>query len=263
MSPAQSFGVTIMEEFAATHLVVERDQWLEASRALLRDEKAWTRERDRLAAVRRALPWVRLDEDYEFEGEEGNVRLLDLFAERSQLIVYHFMFAPSWDAGCPGCSLLCDQLNPALIHLEQKDVRWVAVSRAPIGKLLAYRARMGWSFPWVSSSPGNFNYDFHVSFPNGNDRCNGVFYNFERQPDPGTEELPGISVFIRDGSGAIYHTYSSYGRGGEIFDTVCSWLDLLPKGRQEGADAEGADWVRRRDEYGDSSVGACCDKAER
>jgi predicted dithiol-disulfide oxidoreductase (DUF899 family) len=244
------------------HAVVSRSEWLEASRALVAEEKAWTRERDRLSEKRRALPWVRVDEGYVFEDVDGPVLLADLFDGRSQLIVYHFMFAPDWDEGCVGCSLLCDQVDGARQHFEHKDVSWVAVSRAPIDKIAAYRRRMGWTFRWVSSAGSDFNFDFNVSFPE-EARKDGVFYNFEPQPDPGVDELPGVSVFTKDETGAIYHSYSNYGRGGEVFLPVYSWLDIVPKGRDETEGSNLGDWVRRHDRYPDDGRAPAGDGDER
>jgi predicted dithiol-disulfide oxidoreductase (DUF899 family) len=227
--------------------VVSQDQWIAARRALLAEEKALTAARDALAAKRRALPWTRVTKDYVFEGADGPVSLSDLFDGRSQLVVYHFMFGPEWAEGCPGCSLLCDHVDGARQHFEHNDLSFVAVSRAPIGKLAAYRERMGWTFNWVSSVGNDFNFDYRVSFPAGS-REDGVIYNFEKMPDPGIDELPGASVFFKDADGAIYHTYSSYGRGGEGFLGVYAWLDIAPKGRNE-ASGDMGDWMRRHDQY--------------
>ncbi|TCM16124.1 putative dithiol-disulfide oxidoreductase (DUF899 family) [Novosphingobium sp. PhB165] len=232
------------------HEIVSQAEWIEASRALLAEEKAWTHERDRLAAKRRALPWVRIEKDYVFEGPAGPVSLADLFDGRSQLIVYHFMFAPEWEEGCAGCSFLSDQIDGPRQHFEHNDVSWVAVSRAPIGKLEAYRQRMGWQFTWVSSGGNDFNHDFHVSFAD-EERRNGVFYNFQQQPDPEISDLPGASVFFRDEDGAIYHTYSSYARGNETVVAAYGWLDMVPKGRNERDGGNLGDWVRRHDSYPD------------
>jgi predicted dithiol-disulfide oxidoreductase (DUF899 family) len=216
------------------------------------EEKAWTRERDRLSQKRRALPWVKVEKNYVFKGVEGPVTLGDLFDGRSQLVVYHFMFGPEWEEGCSGCSLLCDQVDGARQHFEHNDVSFAAVSRGPIAKLQAYRERIGWKFRWVSSAASDFdfNVDYHVSFPNGT-RERGVFYNFEQRSDPEIDELPGVSVFHNDDDGAIYHTYSSYGRGGEMFLPVYSWLDIVPKGRNEIRKGNLMDWVRRHDRYAD------------
>jgi predicted dithiol-disulfide oxidoreductase (DUF899 family) len=230
------------------HEVVSEEQWIEARRALLGEEKALTRERDRLSAKRRALPWVKIKKNYTFQGTEGPATLADLFDGRNQLIVYHFMFGPDWQEGCPGCSLLSDQVDGARQHFEHNDVSFVAVARAPIEKLEAYRQRMGWKFRWVSSSANDFNIDYHVSFPKGT-REGGVIYNFIERADPEIDELPGVSVFLKDEDGTIYHTYSTYGRGGEMFLPVYGWLDIVPKGRNETKNGNLTDWVRRHDRY--------------
>ena len=242
-----------------THEVVAKEQWIAARRALLVEEKAWTRERDRLAAKRRALPWVTVDKQYIFESPSGPVTLADLFGGRSQLVVYHFMFGPEWEEGCVGCSLLADQVDGARQHFEHNDVSFVAVSRAPIAKLEAYRRRMGWTFRWVSSADSDFNFDFNVSFPAGS-REAGVFYNFERRPDPEVDELPGASVFFRDERGPTYHTYSSYGRGDETILGVYGWLDMVPKGRNETKNGNLTDWVKRHDQYATSAAAPCHDR---
>jgi predicted dithiol-disulfide oxidoreductase (DUF899 family) len=243
-----------------THQVVAREQWMTARRALLADEKAWARERDRLAARLCALPWVRVDNQYVFDSTAGPVTLAELFDGRSQLIVYHFMFGPDWEQGCVGCSLLCDHVDGPRQHFEHHDVSFVAVSRAPIEKLDAYRRRMGWTFRWVSSANNDFNFDYDVSFPDGT-RADGVFYNFEQRPDPEVDELPGHSVFFRDDDGIIYHTYSSYGRGGEPFLGVYAFLDILPNGRNETKNGNLGDWVCRHDEYPTSaSAASCCEQ---
>jgi predicted dithiol-disulfide oxidoreductase (DUF899 family) len=230
------------------HEVVPREQWLEARRSLLAEEKAWTRERDRLAKRRLELPWVKVEKNYLFAGPDGPVTLAALFDGRSQLMVYHFMFGPGWEEGCPGCSLLADHIDGARQHFEQHDVSFVAVSRGPLEKLMRYRTRMGWKFRWVSSAASDFNFDYHVSFPQ-EERGNGVFYNFERQPDPEVDELPGVSAFFKDDDGAIYHTYSTYARGGEMFLTVYGWLDAAPKGRNEPKQGSLGEWVKRHDRY--------------
>jgi predicted dithiol-disulfide oxidoreductase (DUF899 family) len=239
-----------LEILMTQHEVVSEDQWMDARRALLVEEKAFTHERDRLSRMRRALPWVRVEREYVFRGAEGRVTLRGLFDGRSQLIVYHFMFGPDWQEGCPGCSLLCDQVDGARQHFEHNDVSFVAVSRGPIEKLDAYRRRMGWKFRWVSAAEGAFNFDYHVSFPQGR-REGGVFYNFGAQPDPEIDELSGVSVFHEDDDGTIYHTYSTYGRGGEMFLPVYGWLDIVPKGRNETKRGNLTDWARRHDRYPD------------
>jgi predicted dithiol-disulfide oxidoreductase (DUF899 family) len=232
------------------HEVVSEEQWIEARCALLAEEKAFTRERDRLSEKRRALPWVKLQKNYVFEESSGSISLAELFDGRSQLIVYHFMFGPDSQEGCPGCSLLSDHVDGARQHFEHNDVSFVAVSRGPIDKLMIYRRRMGWNFRWVSSAGNDFNFDFHVSFPKGT-RERGVFYNFSELPDPEMDELPGVSVFCKEDDGTIYHTYSSYGRGGEMFLTVYGWLDIVPKGRNETKRGNLGDWVKRHDRYED------------
>ncbi len=218
------------------HDVVSQEQWIEARRALLAEEKAWTRERDRLAKKRRALPWVKVEKTYVFEGADGRVTLADLFDGRSQLVVYHFMFGPEWEEGCPGCSLLSDQVDGARQHFEHNDVSFVAVSRAPIEKLQAYRKRMGWKFRWVSSAASDFNFDYHVSFPEGT-RERGVFYNFEQQPDPEVDELPGVSVFLMRLYQLVWNTSSSSSSSSLVsltlfpysfLSTVTSRVGILP-----------------------------------
>jgi predicted dithiol-disulfide oxidoreductase (DUF899 family) len=230
------------------HTIVSRATWLEASRALVAEEKAWTEARDRLAAKRRALPWVKIEKAYTFDGADGKLSLAQLFDGRSQLVVYHFMFAPDWEEGCTGCSLLADQVDGPRLHFEHNDVSFAAVARAPLAKLEAYRKRMGWNFRFVSSADSDFNFDFHVSFPKD---ARERFYNFETRTDITMDDLPGLSVFHQDADGAIYHTYSCYGRGGEMFLPVYSWLDIVPRGRNENQAGNLMDWVKRHDRYPD------------
>lgn len=229
------------------HKIVSLAEWIEARRVLLADEKVLTRLRDRLAEQRRALPWVRVEKDYLFDSVDGPVTLAELFDGRSQLAVYHFMFGPDWQEGCPGCSFLCDQVDGARQHFEHADLSFVAVSRGRLEQLQAYRKRMGWTFRWVSSASTDFNVDFRASFPDGT-RDNGVFYNFEQQDDPGVDELSGVSVFFQDSDGAIYLTYASFARGGEMFLPAYAWLDITPKGRNEG-EGDMQAWMRRHDRY--------------
>lgn len=232
------------------HPVVTRREWLGARRQLLLHEKAFTHQRDELSAARRALPWVKVEEDYRFEGANGGLGLAELFDGRSQLLVYHFMFAEGWAEGCPGCSFLADHFDGANLHLAHHDVSLVAVSRAPYAEFQAFRRRMGWRFPWVSSHGNSFNRDFGVT-----PAADGAEYNYE--PYTGSEtELPGLSVFYRDEAGAIFHTYSSYARGLDILVGTYNFLDLMPKGRNE----EGTmDWVRHHDRYeGDAPKHDCC-----
>jgi predicted dithiol-disulfide oxidoreductase (DUF899 family) len=232
-----------------TPQVVSRSEWLSARRQLLLHEKALTHQRDELSKARRALPWVRVEQDYRFEGPEGRLNLGDLFAGRSQLLVYHFMFGEGWEEGCPGCSFLADHFDGANLHLAHHDVSLVAVSRAPYAQFQAFRQRMGWKFPWVSSHASSFNQDFGVG-GKGSDQ-----YNYE--PYAGEEtELPGLSVFYRDADGTLFHTYSSFARGLDILVGTYNFLDLMPKGRNE----EGTmDWVRHHDRYeGAAQPPHCC-----
>jgi predicted dithiol-disulfide oxidoreductase (DUF899 family) len=233
-----------------SHAVVSREEWLRARVALLALEKAHTRQRDELSRKRRELPWVEIEKTYRFEGPHGTETLADLFRGRSQLIVYHFMFGPEWEEGCPSCSLLCDHIDGTLVHLDHRDVTLTAVSRAPFAKIEAFKKRMGWRFPWVSSHGSDFNFDFHVSATVEQIRAGQVHYNYQTS-DFGMDELPGISVFYKSAGGRIYHTYSAYARGGEPPMGVYAWLDLVPKGRDEEGLAFTMAWVRHHDRYGD------------
>jgi predicted dithiol-disulfide oxidoreductase (DUF899 family) len=231
--------------------VVSREDWLAARKALLVKEKAATRARDALAAERRALPMVRIDKEYVFEGPDGKATLLDLFDGRRQLIVYHFMFGPDWDEGCPSCSMLVDSLGH-LAHLHARDTTLVAVSRAPLAMIEPFRARMGWTVPWFSSFGSDFNYDFHVT---QDESVAPVEYNYRDKAEleragqtwATQGELPGLSVFLRDGD-AVHHAYSNYGRGGDHLIAPYNWLDLTPLGRQEGPGFP-MEWVRHHDKY--------------
>ncbi|HEY4044724.1 MAG TPA: DUF899 family protein [Rhodopila sp.] len=234
------------------HPVLPRDEWLGARRALLAREKAATRLRDSINADRLALPWVRVEKTYTFETSDGRKTLGDLFAGRSQLIVYHFMLGPDWTAGCTGCSFLADHLDGALPHLEHHDVTLVAVSRAPLGKIDAYKARMGWRFPWVSSFGSDFNFDYDVSFTKDELARPTFFYNFtETNSARANDELPGLSAFLKDADGTVYHTYSSYARGPEELIGTLMILDRAPKGRNE---TQTMNFVRRHDEYEDGET---------
>lgn len=225
--------------------VVSRDEWTKARKELLAREKAHTREGDAVAAARRALPWVRIDKTYGFETERGRETLADLFGGRSQLITYHFMFGPGWEAGCPGCSFLVDHIDGANRHLGHHDVTLLAVSRAPLAEILPYKRRMGWAFDWVSSHGSDFNADFQVSPSEAEQAAGRRTYNYETLDRVGDEE-PGLSVFCKDDDGTVYHTYSTYARGGDILIGAHNFLDLTPKGRNETTTM---DWVRRHDEY--------------
>ena len=229
--------------------VVSRDEWLAARKQFLEREKEVTQQIDQLSAERRDLPWVKVEKDYFFDTPNGRKSLSDLFDGRSQLIVYHFMFSPDWNEGCVGCSFFSDHVDGPNQHLQHHDVTFVAVSRAPLAKLEAYKKRMGWHFPWVSSSESDFNYDFHVSFTKDEIARGTAFYNFEMSKIS-TEDLHGTSVFIKDDTGAIFHTYSAYARGDERGLGAYMFLDLTPRGRQEnGPNFNLTDWVRRHDKY--------------
>jgi len=227
--------------------VVSRNEWLTARKRLLHKEKEFTLRRDALAAERRELPCVKIEKDYAFIGPEGRVSLRDLFAGRRQLIVYHFMFDPRWDEGCKSCSLLADTFEGGSRHLPARDVSFVAVSRAPLAKIEAFKKRMGWSFRWVSSSETDFNYDFNVSFKPEDQERGAVEYNYVNQPFP-DREAPGVSVFLRDGD-AVLHTYSTYGRGLDLLISTYNYLDLTPLGRNEKDLPHTMSWVRHHDRY--------------
>jgi predicted dithiol-disulfide oxidoreductase (DUF899 family) len=260
-----------------THPVVTRSEWLDARVALLEEEKELTRRGDELARRRQAMPWVRVDKSYRFETDEGAATLADLFGGRSQLIVYHFMFGPDYKAGCPSCSSIADGFNGIVAHLENHDVAFTAVSRAPLAKLQAYKRRLGWTFPWASSDDSDFNPDFNVWFSEEQQREGSIEYNYRREepaPEPlagkdvrewqtregegpvaqmaamaGTDvatytrDRPGISTFVME-DGVVYHTYSAYSRGVDGLWNVYQWLDRAPKGRNETGV-----WMRRHDEY--------------
>ena len=231
------------------HKIASREEWLEARKALLVHEKEETRLRDRNAAERLALPWVKVDKAYGFDTPGGRKSLAELFDGRSQLVVYHFMLPPEWEAGCPGCSFLADHLDGTLPHLNHHDVTLTAVSRAPLDRIEAYKTRMGWRFPWVSSFGGDFNYDYGVSFTPEIVASGTATYNFEPvKGQPG--ELPGLSSFYKDEAGQVFHTYSSYGRGGEDMIGTYMILDRAPLGRNE---TSMVDWMRRHDEYDDDA----------
>jgi predicted dithiol-disulfide oxidoreductase (DUF899 family) len=252
------------------HATGTREEWLAARLELLDAEKELTRRSDEVARRRQALPWVRIDKEYRFDTEEGSASLADLFGGRSQLLVYHFMFGPDYKAGCPSCSAIADGFNGSVIHLANHDVTLMAVSRAPLAKLLAYRQRMGWTFPWASSAGSDFNTDFSVGFSQEQQRTGGIEYNYRQepgwQPKPGeggaaaviaattgtdvatyTRERPGMSAFVLE-DGVVYHTYSTYSRGVDGIWGMYQWLDRAPRGRNETEV-----WWRRRDEYVASS----------
>lgn len=228
--------------------VADRDAWLEARRQLLEKEKAYTRQGDEIAKLRRSLPRLRVENDYMFDGPNGQVSLNDLFGDHKQLIVQHFMFGPDWDAGCPSCSFWADGYDPLVVHLNQRGTSLAVVSRGPIERIEAYRKRMGWNFTWVSSLNNSFNFDFAVSATDADVERGKMTYNYV-EVDSNMTELPGASCFERDSDGTIYHTYSTYGRGLEAFNAAYSLLDLTPAGRSEDGLPFPMAWVRRKDEY--------------
>ena len=240
------------------HKLVSHDEWVAARKKHLAKEKEFTHLRDQLSRERRELPWELVDKDYTFEGEHGKVSLHDMFDGRGQLVVYHAMFNPdtagphtTWtaDAACFACSWWMDNFNGITVHLNHRDITMVAVSLAPLEKLAAYKKRMTWTFPWYSSVGSDFNFDYHVSFTPDELRAGKVEYNY--RPIPWSmSEAPGISVFLKDGDGKIYHTYSTYARGLDMLNVAYHYMDLVPKGRDEGPD-QLAGWLRRRDEYSD------------
>jgi predicted dithiol-disulfide oxidoreductase (DUF899 family) len=227
--------------------VVSRDAWLAARKALLAREKAFSRQRDELARERRALPRVKIEKDYVFDTRQGKASLAQLFGAKSQLIVYHFMLGPGWEAGCKSCSYLADHFEGSLPHLAARDVAFVAVSRAPLAEIEAFRKRMGWHFPWVSSHGNDFNFDFHVSF-HKEDMGKQVEYNYALGKAT-MDELPGASAFYKDAQGAVFHTYSTYARGLDTMIGAYNWLDIAPKGRDEDALEFTMAWVRHHDKY--------------
>ena len=228
---------------------VSHDAWIKARKQLLVKEKEFTRLRDKLSGQRRKLPWEKVSKEYVFDGPQGKQTLAELFDGRSQLVVYHFMFHPDWDAGCPHCSRWADNFNGVIVHLNQRDVTMIAVSRAPYAKLAAYRERMGWSFKWMSSFGTDFNFDYRVSFTGDEMARKQAFYNFKMQ-DPEVGEREGVSVFFKDRKGGVFHTYSTFARGIDMLNVDYHYLDLVPKGRDEDDRGQGG-WLRRRDEYSD------------
>ena len=237
------------------HRIASRDEWLKARKAHLKNEKALTRMRDLVAAERRTLPWVKVEKEYVFDTADGKQTLADLFGRNSQLIVHHFMWRHDLDMGCASCSLEADHAEGALVHLENHDVSYVRVSRAPLAKLLAYKKRLGWKAKWISSWGSDFNFDYHVSFTE--DQLAGkIDYNFTLiDGSQGFNELPGLSVFAKNEAGEVFHTYSSYARGNEEVIGAFIYLDITPKGRNE---KEIMDWVKRNDEYGAAEAQSCC-----
>jgi predicted dithiol-disulfide oxidoreductase (DUF899 family) len=247
------------------HPVVPRDEWIAARKKLLAREKELTHLHDQIARERRALPWVRIEKNYVFDTPEGRRTLAELFEGRRQLLVQHFMLAPGWEQGCKSCSYMADHTDGMNVHLAQRDVTFVAISRAPLAEIERFRRRMGWRFKWVSSNASDFNFDFGVSFTPEEKARNEVTYNYGTQPFE-SEELPGISVFYKDDAGEVFHTYSTYRRGVEVMMGTYHLLDLTPKGRDEDNLSYGMQWVRHHDRYDPAPVAkvapassSCCD----
>jgi predicted dithiol-disulfide oxidoreductase (DUF899 family) len=231
--------------------IVTRDEWVAARKALLVKEKALTSAHDALAGERRALPMVRIEKTYLFETPSGRRSLAELFDGRSQLMIYHFMMGPDWSEGCPSCSFLADGIDGTTIHLAHRDVTLMAVSRAPLANIAAFKARMGWKFPWASSFGSDFNRDFGVTFTEEDLASARAFYNYEPVRYP-LDEAPGLSVFFKNESGEVFHTYSTYARGGEALIGTYHYLDFAPKGRDEGGLAFTMAWLRHHDKYDQS-----------
>ena len=229
------------------HTIATHEQWLAARLELLAAEKEFTRQRDALTRRRMAMPWERVEKPYRFEGPDGALTLADLFDGRSQLIVYHLMFAPDWEEACKSCSFWADNFNGIPVHLAHRDVTFTAVSLAPLAKIEAYKKRMGWSFPWVSSYGSDFNFDYHASFT-PDQIAAGTYYNYEVQPNKVSEQV-GISVFARNERGELFHTYSCYSRGVDMLNGAYHYLDLVPKGRDEDDLQFSMAWLRRHDQY--------------
>jgi predicted dithiol-disulfide oxidoreductase (DUF899 family) len=238
----------ISEVSTMNHPVVSRELWVAQRRTLLAREKELTRLHDQVARERRALPWVRIEKNYVFDGLEGRRSLADLFEGRRQLMVQHFMFGPGWEQGCPSCSFMADHIDGMNVHLAHRDVTLLVVSRAPLAEIERFRQRMGWQFKWVSSHGSDFNHDFGVSFTPQEMSKGEVRYNYSMRPFP-SEEAPGISLFYKDEAGEVFHTYSTYGRGVEVMMGTYNLLDLTPRGRDEHNPDYAMDWVRHHDRY--------------
>ena len=244
------------------HEVVSKERWTEARKALLAREKELTRLRDDLSRQRRELPWEKVEKPYVFIGPQGKQTLGELFGKRSQLLVYHFMLGPGWEEGCKSCSFLADQIDGIAVHLAHRDATLVVASRAPLTEIETFKKRMSWRFPWVSSNGSDFNFDYHVSFSK-EDRVDGkVYYNYGMGGFP-QDEGPGLSVFSKNESGEIFHTYSTYGRGLDILLGAYNYLDMTPKGRDEDGLAFSMAWIRHHDRYEETPVsGGCCHSEE-
>jgi predicted dithiol-disulfide oxidoreductase (DUF899 family) len=232
------------------HPIVSQAEWLAARKELLAKEKEFTRQRDALSAERRRLPWVKVDKEYTFNTIAGRRTLAELFGTRSQLVIYHFMFGPGWEEGCPSCSLLADHFDGSTAHLAQRDTAFAVISRASLPQIVAFKQRMGWRFPWVSSTSSDFNFDYHVSFTKEAFESGKAYYNYTDGAFP-SEEAPGLSVFSKDAAGNVYHTYSTYARGLDILVGAYNFLDVTAKGRDEDHLAFSMSWVRHHDKYAD------------
>lgn len=251
-----------MNALETTHEVVSEATWLGARKALLAKEKEVTRQRDDLSRQRRELPWVKVEKKYLFDGPNGKETLADLFEGRSQLLIYHFMLGPGWGEGCKSCSFLADHIDGSVVHLAQRDVTLVVVSRAPLPEIEAFKKRMGWQFKWVSSYGSDFNFDYHVSFTKDQLAQGKVDYNYEMREFP-QEEAPGASAFYRNATGGVFQTYSAYARGLDILLGAYNYLDMAPKGRDEDGLGFSMSWVRHHDRYEDAklnmkSAASCC-----
>jgi predicted dithiol-disulfide oxidoreductase (DUF899 family) len=246
--PQTTHTAEIANPAVASHAIVSEQEWLSARKKLLQKEKEFTRQRDEISRLRRELPWVKVNNHYVFAGPNGKETLADLFGGKSQLIIYHFMFGPAWEEGCPSCSMIGDHLGGSEVHLANRDVRLAVVSRARLAQIEAFKKRMGWNFKWVSSFENGFNRDFNVSFTPEEMAQHSVLYNYQMQDFP-SDEAPGLSVFYKDGQGNIFHTYSTYGRGLDILLGVYNFLDMAPKGRDEDALEFPMAWVRHHDRY--------------
>jgi predicted dithiol-disulfide oxidoreductase (DUF899 family) len=223
------------------HIVVSKDEWFSAAEQLVAQEKAFTRERDKLSANRRNMPWMEITQEYLFDTPMGKKKLGELFEDKSQLIVFHFMFAPDWVEGCEGCSFVCDHVDAAVPHIESKDIKFIAISRASLATFLPFKKRMGWHFDWISSEGTTFNYDFGVSFKPDDLSAGPVYYNYREQPIR-NQDQPGVTVFVKAPDGRVFRTYSTYERGEDLLMTTYNWLDLTPKGRDEDTPETNPKW---------------------